>query len=238
MSRRNFLCFLTVLLILAACVPLAQAKVKLPSIISDNMVLQQDRPVTIWGWAEPGEKITIETGVTNHLLSADLDIPMYPERVTATTDKQGRWETALRPRESGQMLKMTITDSADEETTVKNILVGEVWLCSGQSNMELSVARSNDAKKEIAAGEYPKIRFFQVRNRTADKPQQDCQGRWVLCSPETVGRHTAVGYFFGRDLFIRFGSDVSCHAKRTATGERTASLPTTIASPSIVVSAG
>jgi sialate O-acetylesterase len=195
-------------LMVVGFVSVAEAKVKLPAIISDSMVLQQGRPVTIWGWAEPGERITIEMDGKIHDSGEDLDIPLYPEEITTTANAQGRWKAVLRSRESGEMCEMTLTDASGEKTTIKNILTGEVWLCSGQSNMEMPVAGVNNSKKEIAAAKYPNIRFFQVKNATAVKPQTDCEGRWVECSPETVGSHTAVGYFFGRELFTKLNAPV------------------------------
>ncbi|MBN1590737.1 MAG: 9-O-acetylesterase [Pirellulales bacterium] len=211
MQRRSFL-VLAVLLILATLVPLAEAKVKLPSIISDNMVLQQGRPVTIWGWADPGEQITVRlSGPYSDQSIGDHWKGMQRE-ARAKADAHGRWRVTLGSLEpegqvtagrlplKGQWETMIITDSSGEETAVKNIRVGEVWLCSGQSNMEMRVIQSNDAKNEIAKAKYPKIRFFQVKNVTADEPQKECQGRWVVCSPETVGGCTAAGYFFAREL--------------------------------------
>jgi len=206
MHRRSSLRIVTALLILVAFVSIAQAKIKLPSIISDNMVLQQGRPVTIWGWAEPGEAIrVILTGKMTWVAVEDAEGGMtdgVPMRIAKTkADEVGRWQVTLDALKPDDGRWIEIEDSSGEKTTIKNILVGEVWLCSGQSNMEWPVAKVNDAKKEIAAADYPGIRFFQVKNVTAAKPQQDCQGRWIVCSPKTVATCTAVGYFFGRELF-------------------------------------
>jgi len=213
MYRRCFPHILMVCLLVAALVTVAEAKVRLPSIISDNMVLQQGRPVTIWGWAEPGEEITVALGAKRpypvDLGGGNSDVGIV-SMVKTKADAAGRWSTTLAMGSSLSQFQfgLTITDSAGETTNVKNISLGEVWLCSGQSNMEFSVARVNNAKKEIAEARYPKIRFFQVRNRTAGTPQVNCQGRWVECSPKTVGRCTAVGYFFGRELYKTLGVPV------------------------------
>ena len=123
-----------------------QAEVKLPSIISDNMVLQAGAAVPIWGWAEPGEEITVRL--------ADRDRPGHGRRRRPTG------KSTLKDLKPGDAMEMTIEDAAGEKKTIKNILVGEVWLCSGQSNMEMSVASATTPKKEIAAAKYPKIRFF------------------------------------------------------------------------------
>jgi len=210
MHRRSPLRVLTAILVLAAIASIAQAKVKLPSILSDNMVLQQGRPVTIWGWAEPGEKITVELNrrFLPPAAEEEAETASFGNHAWTTTrvetartaDARGRWRMELDALEPGEPFTLTITDSAGEKTTIKNILIGEVWLCSGQSNMEMRVDQCNNAKDEIAAAQHPEIRFFQVRNATADRPQRDCQGGWVVCSPETIGRCTAAGYYFANEL--------------------------------------
>ncbi|NLE38450.1 MAG: sialate O-acetylesterase [Pirellulaceae bacterium] len=213
MFRRSILRLSIISLLLVGLASSVEAKVKLPSIISDNMVLQAGRPANIWGWAEPGEEVTVAMAGPTRDLGIGKGYVVATVELKANADAKGRWQVTLRaleapgrekvmgvPAESGHWDTMTITDSSGEKTVIKNILVGEVWLCSGQSNMEWPVVRSNDAEKEIAEAKYPTIRFFQIKNRTADKPRTDCEGQWVECSPETVGHHTAIGYFFGREL--------------------------------------
>ena len=163
----------------------AVADVKLPAVIGDNMVLQQGGKVSIWGWAEPGEEVM--AGVSWHSM-----------KWAVTADKDGKWSFQMTPPEAGGPYEMTLTGK--NSITIKNILVGEVWVCSGQSNMQWSVKASANPDQEIAGADYPKIRLFSVTRKVAEAPQADCQGSWSECSPEMVPNFTAVGYFFGRHL--------------------------------------
>lgn len=170
--------------LLAAVLSLpAGANVRLPAIISDNMVLQRGAAVPVWGWADAGEKVTVRLG---------------QQRVSTVTGQDERWQVTLKTGKAGGPLTMQITGK--NTLTVKNILLGEVWLCSGQSNMATDVSGAKDSAQEIAAAQYPKIRFFKVAFTPMLTPQEDCEGRWVECSPETAASFSAVGYFFGRML--------------------------------------
>ncbi len=170
------------------------ASVSLPMIFSDNMVLQRNMKVPVWGHAAPGESISAELG--GHTASV-------------VTGKDGRWKLYLGPLDAGGPFDLKVR--GQNEIVVKNVLVGEVWICSGQSNMALEVKSSMNARQEIASAAYPEIRYFQVINYKAPKPLDDVSpttnpdlawlNHWQLCSPETVGRLTAVGYFFGRRLY-------------------------------------
>ena len=165
------------------------AAVKLPSVFGDNMVLQRNQPVPIWGWDDPGTQVTITLGDT---------------KVVATADDNGKWMVRLPAMEAGGPYAMTVKGT--DVVIVKNILLGEVWLCSGQSNMEWPVARCNHAQQEIAAADYPQIRHIKIPHRPAATPQDDVpSGGWQVCKPETVGSFTAVGYFFGRYLHQKLG---------------------------------
>lgn len=164
------------------------ADVKLPTVIGDNMVLQQGRKIPIWGQADPGEKVTVTLG---------------KDTATATADRDGRWMVKLKKQKAGGPHEVTIT--ANSTITLKNVLIGEVWVCSGQSNMQMSVTGVRDAPKEIAEADYPNIHLFAVPNVTAAEPQRDCKGSWVTCSPQTVPGFSAVGYFFGRELHRKLG---------------------------------
>jgi sialate O-acetylesterase len=168
---------------------MASADVKLPALISDNMVLQQGRQVAIWGTADPGEQVSVSLG---------------EQKEMATADSGGQWKVQLGPLAKGGPLELTV--AGKNTVTIHNVLVGEVWVCSGQSNMEMAVWNHNvfggvnNAEKEVAAANYPLMRLFIVKKAVAGKPQSDVQGQWVVASPATVGSFSAVGYFFGRDL--------------------------------------
>ena len=160
------------------------AYVNLPSVINDNMVLQSGIKIPIWGTAEPGEKVTVSIN--------------YQKEVT-TASEEGKWMVKLNPMKSGGPFEMTV--SGKNTITLRNILVGEVWICSGQSNMAMTVNRSANPEQEVAGAKYPKIRLFTAKRTTAETPQKDVEGQWSECSPETVGEFSAAAYFFGRNLY-------------------------------------
>ncbi len=162
------------------------AEVKLPSIIGDNMVLKRGKKVSIWGWANPGEEVMV-------------GVSWSSMRWAVTADEEGKWMFKMNPPKTGGPYEMTI--SGKNVIKIKNIMVGEVWVCSGQSNMQMSVQGSANAKEEISAAKYPNIRLFSVTRKVATEPQSDCEGSWSECSPETVGGFSAVGYFFGREFY-------------------------------------
>ncbi len=176
---------IVVSILLLAGAGAAFADVKLPAVIGDNMVLQQGGKVSIWGWADPDEEVMV--GVSWHSM-------MW----AVTADKDGKWSFKMNPPKVGGPYEMTLTGK--NTITIKNILVGEVWVCSGQSNMQMAVNRSANAEQEIAEAGYPKIRLFSVKRKVAEKPQSDCEGNWTECSPETAPGFSAVAYFFGREL--------------------------------------
>ncbi|MEI7836009.1 MAG: sialate O-acetylesterase [Planctomycetota bacterium] len=174
--------------VLVACVvaiaaPAAGA-VTLPSIIGSNMVLQADVPLPIWGWAAPGEKVTVS---------------IAGQGKTATAGPDGRWKVVLdKLSTSDKPQKMTVKGA--DEIVLDNVLVGEVWVGSGQSNMQMAVGGSKDGAAEAAAAQYPTMRLFLVPLTVAQAPADDVQGKWVECSPSTVGDFSAALYYFGRRL--------------------------------------
>jgi len=172
-----------VLLLVGACAVFAD--VKLPAVIGDNMVLQQGAKASIWGWAAPNEEVMVSVSWST------MQWGVKP-------GKDGKWQFEMNAPKPGGPYEMTFR--AKNTITVKNILVGEVWVCSGQSNMAMSVRGSNDADQEIAAADFPNIRLFTVQRQVAEEPQSDCTGSWTLCSPETVPNFSAVAYYFGRKL--------------------------------------
>jgi sialate O-acetylesterase len=161
------------------------ANITLPKIFGDNMVLQRNKPIPVWGWAAPNEKVTIQ----------------FNQQVkTGKADKSGQWKLLLDPEQAGGPWQLTV--KGKNTLTINNILVGEVWICSGQSNMEWTVQNSNNKEQEIKEANFPQIRHFKVPNTVAASPLKDVTGGdWKLCSPETVADFTAVGYFFARELY-------------------------------------
>jgi sialate O-acetylesterase len=172
-----------VLLLIIIC-PQVFANVQLPKVFGDNMVLQRDKPIVIWGWADAREKITIK---------------FKDQSKTVTADKNGQWKISLSPEKAGGPFQLVV--KGKNTITFNNVLIGEVWVCSGQSNMEWSVRDSDRSVEEIKAGNYPLIRHIKIPKGVSATPERDIKtGAWSICSPETVADFTAVGYFFAREL--------------------------------------
>ncbi len=172
--------------------PDARADVKLPAVFSDHMVLQQDAVAPVWGWAEPGEGVTVSVAGQTR---------------TARADAAGKWRVNLA-RLKATAEPQTLTVKGKNTLTVQDVLVGEVWLASGQSNMEFTVDRSLNADQEKAVAKFPQIRMFTVASNIQRTPQDDCKGTWKVCAPETVGSFSAVAYFMGRELHQKLGVPV------------------------------
>lgn len=160
----------------------AQAEVKLHPLFTDGAVLQRDLPISIWGTASEGEKVTVE---------------IAGQKAT-TTAKDGKWSVKLKPLSVGKPLTLTVEGTNKLE--VKDVLVGEVWLCSGQSNMSFGLNSADNATEAIAASANPNIRLFQVPMNAQMEAQTEVKAQWKACTPQTVPGFSAVGYFFGRDL--------------------------------------
>ncbi len=167
---------------------LLYANVTLPKFFGDNMVLQRNKPIPVWGWASPGEKVTVG---------------LQGQTAAATTDSKGKWMITLKQTAAGGPYQLTVKGA--NTITFNNVMVGEVWICSGQSNMEMPIAgwgKINNYEQEIAAANYPMIRHFKVPNTVSSFPKEDVTGgEWKVCSPATAGDFTAVGYFFARELY-------------------------------------
>lgn len=161
------------------------AKITMPGIFTDNMVLQRDQPIKIWGWADGGET---------------AEVSFNGQKKKAKAGKDGKWIVQLKPMTFGGPYIMTIKGKGSS-IQLSNILIGEVWLCSGQSNMEWVVSNSNSAQEEINNAKYPQIRAFNVIKDLNTKSKDDLKGSWEVCSPATVGNFSAVGYFFARNLY-------------------------------------
>jgi len=180
MKKTSFSLPLVLILLLGVS---AEAKIKLPAVISDHMVLQQEANVNLWGWAEPGEKIAAKFG---------------DKSAETVTGPDKKWRVRLGTLKAGTTGDLTI--SGTDSITIKDVLVGEVWVASGQSNMEMVVKSSANPNEEIAAADYPKIRMFTVTKANSLTPKEDCEGTWQVCSQATAGAFSAVGYFFAREL--------------------------------------
>jgi len=169
-----------------------QAGLRLPAVFSDNMVLQRNFPAPVWGWAEPGEKVVVT---------------LLDQTKTAWADNNRQWLVKLDELGAGGPYELTVTGQKST-ITFKNVLVGEVWVCSGQSNMEWSLRASQGVEEAVASARNPRLRLFTVSKAQADTPLTDCKGAWVESSPETVPGFSGVAFFFGRDLQNALGIPV------------------------------
>ena len=182
----------------ALVLPLTSAAaVQLPSLFSDHAVLQRDRPVRIWGSALAGERVTVR---------------FHGQTVTAQTDPFGNWEAWLNPEPAGGPYTLAVSsDSATAPIERKDILVGDVWLASGQSNMEFPLAGFTgaipaplkDGEKEIAAANHPRLRLLIQKRATSDVPLNETSDTWTECTPDTARHFSAVAYLFGREISER-----------------------------------
>lgn len=189
---KKLLGLISFLLVLAGSV---SAKVVLPAIFSDNMVLQQNAQVNLWGKATPGERVSVKASWTD-------------KTVTTKAAADGKWTVKLKTPAAAKGQSVTV--SGENTITINNVLVGEVWLCTGQSNMEYPVSRHPDKKwmtgmtteaEEMKDADYPELRLFRVEHQLApDGEKDDCQGRWLVCTPKNLYDFSAVGFVFGRRL--------------------------------------
>jgi sialate O-acetylesterase len=165
---------------------MVRAEVKMPAIFGDHMVLQRNGAVPVWGWADAGEEILVTAGVA---------------KVKATAGQDGNWQVKL-PKMTVSTYPMDLVVAGKTNTlTFHDVLVGDVWLCSGQSNMEFVTGRANNATEALPRANHPEIRFFLVANHAVPfKPQTDCKGTWEVCTPVTAKKFSAVGYFFAEQI--------------------------------------
>ena len=202
--HRSGLASVFAIALLAASCGAARADVRLPHIFGDHMVLQRESAVPVWGWADPGETVTVSSGL---------------QSATATTGDDGKWKVLLGRLETSTK-PIEVTVAGKNTIILHDVLVGDVWLCSGQSNMEFGITNDNTAKETIAQADQPLIRLFVVPKMVAPQPADEIgkapelQGSWQLCTPDTIskdglwGGFTAAGYYFGRNIQQTTGKPV------------------------------
>ena len=157
----------------------------LPTVFTDNMVLQQGKTLPVWGNAVPGAAINVQFGL---------------QEKTGVADENGDWRVELSPLVKSNIPRSLLVTSQGKSITINNVLVGEVWFCSGQSNMEWIVSRCHNADTTIATANYPQIRIYSTPRAHAGSPQSEIDSQWQVCSPETIKDFSAVAYFFGKKL--------------------------------------
>ena len=164
---------------------LVNANVRMPLLFSDGMVLQRNKTIPVWGWADPNEKVEVNFNKLTRIITADKD---------------GKWMIGLNAEKAGGPFELTITGK--NKIVIKDVLVGEVWICSGQSNMEFQVSKTMNSEKEINDSNYPMIRHFGVAQDLSGTPKEELKaGKWEVSSKETVGNFTAIGYYFAKKLY-------------------------------------
>jgi len=171
----------------------AQAEIRLPKVFSSHMVLQQSKPIQIWGWANPNETVTVKLAAQTLQINAN---------------EKGEWKAVLQSMPAGGPFTLTVSGSSN--VTLEDVMIGEVWLCSGQSNMEMGIRMCENADQEVAAANYPNVRLLMVPKRWSATPESDMNATWKVCSPTTVaengwGGFSASAYYFGRELHKQLG---------------------------------
>ncbi|MFM1555399.1 MAG: sialate O-acetylesterase [Limisphaerales bacterium] len=172
-----------VLSVMAVCLT-ASADVRLPQIFGDNMILQQKTSNAVWGFAEPGEKVTVKSS--------------WGSEVRAVADKIGHWKILLKTPGHGTGYRLTV--QGKNTLTVRNVAIGEVWLCAGQSNMGWRLSAVFDGAKDAASANYPNLRIFRSERKHSHQPQEDCVAKWAPCAPDSAATCSAVSFYFARKL--------------------------------------
>src|SRR5438046_280615 len=186
---KKLLCLFALALALS---PAARAELRLPAIISDHMVLQQKQSNPIWGWDAPGTKVTVTfAGQTK----------------TAQAGPDGRWEVKLDAVPANEQ-PQTLTISGSEKKEIQDVLVGEVWMCSGQSNMQFTLGNDWNGDLEAAASKLPALRLIKVPQVGTQELQKDFKGKWKASAAETASSFSAVGFLFGRYIHNVLGVPV------------------------------
>lgn len=174
---------ITTIVLLVCSNGITRGDVKLPAIFGDHMVLQGGMKVPIWGTADAGEKVTVKTA---------------GQEKSASADENGKWRIELDALQSDDAIEVVVT--GNNSVTFKDVLVGEVWVCSGQSNMGFSLKSAANAQEALKSADRPNIRLFMVGRNYPDQPQEELTGKWEICTPDTAGGFSAVAYFFAVDI--------------------------------------
>lgn len=191
MMRIRFF-FMSILAAIALSIGMsaAEAEIRLPQVLSDHAVLQRNRPIHIWGWASPG---------------APVSVKFHEQKASTVANELGKWSLWLKPELPGGPYVLTASEGASVKT-VTDLLVGDVWFASGQSNMQMPLegfpgnAVVKDAEKEIAGSANPNLRLLYVEMKSSDVPLDDTASHWTTCTPQTAAKFSAVAYFFGREI--------------------------------------
>ena len=182
MNHRNLLLALLLTPLLATT---SQAKVRLPALFTDNLILQRDTAIPVWGWADAGEQATVTFGGQTR---------------TARADANGKWMVRLNPLPASSKGRQLAVSGKDSSIKVNGVLVGEVWLASGQSNMDFPLHAAHNAAEVLPKAQDAQLRFFRVTKKTASEPQTDCKGKWEVSAPDLARKFSAVAFFFAQEI--------------------------------------
>ena len=161
------------------------AELKLGSLFQDHMVIQRGKPVPVWGWTDPGQEITVKMGT---------------QQATGKSDDKGYWKVELPAMEANATGQAMTVTAGGQTATVNDVVVGDVWVCSGQSNMQFALGTASTAATEVPQATHPDVRLFVVKQQPSFTPQTTCPGQWTMCTPDTAKNFSAVGYFFGKEI--------------------------------------
>jgi sialate O-acetylesterase len=185
-----------IMMVVGALLAEARADVSLPKFFTDNMMLQRDKAIRVWGWAAPGEEV---------------QVALAGKMAATKADDEGRWSTELPAMKGGEKLELTVTGK--NTITLKNVIVGDIWLCSGHANMWIGLGDydgcpvSLNAAEDCKTADFPQIRAVRLKHVTSNSPAGDCDiiANWEVCSPQTAARITAAGFYFAREIFGKTG---------------------------------
>lgn len=180
--------FSTLAILVLSALPIVRADVALASLFTDHAVLQRGKPIPVWGHASPGEEVTVS---------------FREARVSTSANAEGKWRVDLPAQQPGEPAELVVIGG--NRIVLQDVVVGDVWLCSGQSNMAFLVEKTDNAAADVATANYPQIRHFKTAFAPKDSPVDQASGAWQTCSPKTVGKFTAVGYFFAREIHEKTG---------------------------------
>ena len=192
-TRVHVLCAVSLLAVFGLAHPTWSAELLLPRIFGDHMVLQRDRPIPVWGTAAP---------------AANIEVALDSQSATVQADAEGKWHVELPPLPAGGPHTLTVRAASQAEDENKSaqiksfedVLIGEVWVCSGQSNMEWSLSITEGGKEEAARADHPQLRMIRPPHTVAQQPHTDIDAQWTVCTPDTAAPFSAVAYYFGTQL--------------------------------------
>jgi len=189
-KTERFRCMVITIALVATAIPSLAADLRLPKIFTDNMMLQRDLPIKVWGWADIGDQVTVSLAGKN---------------ASAKTGENGQWSVELPAMKEGENLELTVTGK--NTIVLKNLIMGDIWVCSGQSNMEMALKSCLNAADDVKVADFPKMRRIKINRVVSGAEEEDAPaaGSWQVCTPKTAGEFTAAGFYFAREIQAKTG---------------------------------